>query len=496
MATLYTPLDNNMAWKKALRFADEEQRQRWQGYAKQIIENEKNRREQEQREERGKIEEAHRKKQEEIATKQKQYDRAISAMNEPDYPLAIQIFSKMKDYQESEKLLQQCINECRKIITSQLDAFYDTKRVFKWHDVKQETKYVDSAQKELDELTNAMREIEKRKNEVQEQICNCNKESNQLHMLFNGKKKQILKNEITALKEEKEKIEQQQCSTETEVAEALKKLQNEKNALEEARNALKKTEEEKKLANQKKWSDDEIIREASAQVVDYVTLGHYPQTESGEDITPIEWLILERDGQKALLISKYGLDAKPYNTEYTDVTWEECTLRTWLNDIFYNKAFSADEQAAILTTNVDNSKKQSYSDWYTSGGNDTQDKVFLLSYAEANKYFDVKKEFVSSRNMKSRIAPTAYAIAQGADIKISSTVYTVAQKANINLNSSNKTINGTNSGSWWLRLPGGPLNYAEHVYICGSLFRNRVSDASISVRPAMWVNLEALISHV
>ena len=105
LATLYTPLDNNMAWKKALRFADEEQRQRWQGYAKQIIENEKNRREQEQRKKKEKIEEEHRKKQEEIAMKQKQYDRAISAMNEPDYPLAIQIFGKMKDYQESEKLL-------------------------------------------------------------------------------------------------------------------------------------------------------------------------------------------------------------------------------------------------------------------------------------------------------------------------------------------------------------------------------------------------------
>ena len=153
-------------------------------------------------------------------------------------------------------------------------------------------------------------------------------------------------------------------------------------------------------------------RDAKFAVGHYVTFGTYPQTKTGNDATPIEWLVLARDGNKALLISRYGLDAQPYNKDKANVTWENCTLRTWLNSTFYNRAFNSAERAAILTTNVDNSKNQCYSRWSTSGGNNTQDKVFLLSYAEANKYFGVTHG--NSSNTKSRVAPTAYSIAQGA----------------------------------------------------------------------------------
>lgn len=183
--------------------------------------------------------------------------------------------------------------------------------------------------------------------------------------------------------------------------------------------------------------------------------------------------MLARDGNKALLISRYGLDAQPYNKYNASVTWETCTLRTWLNGRFYIKAFSSAEQVAILTTNVDNSKSQCYSGWNTSGGNNTEDKVFLLSYAEANKYFGVTHDTTS--NTKSRVAPTAYAIAQGA--------YT---------HSSNKTADGTDAGWWWLRSPGYNQDFAARVSPDGSLYYY-VTDASGSVRPALWVNIESTI---
>ena len=214
-------------------------------------------------------------------------------------------------------------------------------------------------------------------------------------------------------------------------------------------------------------------RDAKFAVGNYVTFGTYPQTKAGNDATPIEWLVLARDGNKALLISRYALDAQPYNKDYTSVTWETCTLRKWLNGTFYNKAFSSAEQAAILTTNVDNSKNQCYSGWSTSGGNNTQDKVFLLSYAEANKYFGVTYD--NSSNTKSRVAPTAYAIAQGAWTS-----------------SSNKTADSTDAGWWWLRSPGHYQDSAALVYSDGSLFSFfSVNNASGSVRPALWVNIEA-----
>lgn len=73
-------------------------------------------------------------------------------------------------------------------------------------------------------------------------------------------------------------------------------------------------------------------------VGNYVTFGTYPQSEEGTDATPIQWMVLDRDGSKALLLSRYGLDAQPYNTELSEVTWETCSLRSWLNNNFRNTA--------------------------------------------------------------------------------------------------------------------------------------------------------------
>ena len=225
--------------------------------------------------------------------------------------------------------------------------------------------------------------------------------------------------------------------------------------------------------------DDNMIaaaRDAKFAVGNYVTFGTYPQTKAGNDATPIEWLVLARDGDKALLISRYGLDAQPYNKDNTSVTWETCTLRTWLNSTFYNKAFSSAEQAAILTTNVDNSKSQCYSGWNASGGNNTQDKVSLLSYAEANKYFDVEnwQNNGATDNVKSRVAPTVYAIAQGALTSFFG-----------------RTADGTDAGWWWLRSLSYSQRHAAYVSSDGSLRSSSVNDASGSVRPALWVNIDA-----
>ena len=197
-------------------------------------------------------------------------------------------------------------------------------------------------------------------------------------------------------------------------------------------------------------------RDAKYSVGNYVTFGHYPQTSGGYDSTPIEWLVLARDGNKALLISRYTLDAKPYNTSSTDITWEKCTLRTWLNGNFLNAAFSTNEQRGILTTTVDNSKEQGYSGYYYSnGGNNTQDKLFLLSYSEAWYYYKSDNARIST--------PTKYAKSQEG--------------------------NGY-SDRWWLRSPGLGQHYAAYVYSDGSRIDDLVN-ISRGVRPALWINLES-----
>ena len=222
---------------------------------------------------------------------------------------------------------------------------------------------------------------------------------------------------------------------------------------------------------------DENLKAAAAReaklkpyktVGSYVTYGTYPQTEAGNDSTPIEWLVLEYDAKnnKALLISRYGLDCQPYNSSRTDVTWETCSLRTWLNGTFLNKAFSKAEQGAILTTEVDNSKSQCYSGYSTNGGNNTKDKVFLLSYAEALKYF---------KNDEARkCAPTDYAIKQGT------------------WTSSSYKVDGRATCFWWLRSPGSSSSSAAFVGCNGARSYFDVDYSDGAVRPAFWLDLSGI----
>lgn len=204
----------------------------------------------------------------------------------------------------------------------------------------------------------------------------------------------------------------------------------------------------------------------------YITFGRYPQTAVRTDSTPIEWQVLEvRDG-KALVISRYGLDVVPFNTYWTDVTWETCTLRSWLNNEFLRKAFRATEQSAILTTAVVNSRSHGFREWNTDGGKDTQDQIFLLSYLEANQFFGVTPE--DRNNKKARVAPTAYAIEMGA--------FT---------NNGVKTADKRAAGYWWLRSPGSDQAGAANVSNDGSLCHDYVGDGRHLVRPAFWLVLSS-----
>ena len=196
-----------------------------------------------------------------------------------------------------------------------------------------------------------------------------------------------------------------------------------------------------------------------------VTFGTYEQDNNKSNgKEDIEWLVLANDGKKALLISKYGLDCQQYNTKYTYITWVDCTLRTWLNNEFYQAAFSTAEQKQIITPNISD-KETKYS---TDPGKATQDKVFLLSIAEAEKYFNTDEA--------RKCAPTAYAKAQGASTS-----------------NSFKTADGAASCRWWLRSPGNNQFSAAVVLTGGSLSYdgNYVDRDYVCVRPALWINLES-----
>ena len=169
---------------------------------------------------------------------------------------------------------------------------------------------------------------------------------------------------------------------------------------------------------------------SKAQVGSYVFFGAYEQdnnTSNGKE--DIEWLVLAKNGKKTLVISKYALDCQPYNTALTSVTWETCSLRKWLNGTFLNAAFSNEQQNSIVSSTVTADENPDENPEYrTSPGNNTTDKVFLLSIPEVNKYF--------SSDAARKCAPTDHAIAQGA-------FSFYGYKAD-----------GRAAGWWWLRSPG------------------------------------------
>ena len=192
---------------------------------------------------------------------------------------------------------------------------------------------------------------------------------------------------------------------------------------------------------------------------DVLTLGTY----AGKSL---DWKVLDVSGTKAFLLSTKAVkDVKYHDIEEVTVTWGECSLRKWLNGSFLTTAFSKDEQAAILTTTVDNGADQGNPVWPNSGSGNTKDKIFLLSYAEFKRYVE-GSDF--------SICETAYSTKPGEDIRV-------------------KLLdNGTEAAFWWLRSPGANGKQAAYINFAGECFSNYATNWYISARPAMWVDLEKL----
>ena len=176
---------------------------------------------------------------------------------------------------------------------------------------------------------------------------------------------------------------------------------------------------------------------------------------SGQEM--IEWLVLDKQKDKVLVISNKCLDCQPYHTEREGVTWETCSLRAWLNSTFINEAFTADEQTLIVPTTVKTTSDQKDVD----GGNDTTDQIFLLSSEEAEQYFPSNEERQSEA--------TLYAMEQGA------------------------YVNDKNQYNWWwLRSPGFSNSSAKSVDYNGEISQlGSTITRAYTVRPVMWLDISS-----
>ena len=120
-----------------------------------------------------------------------------------------------------------------------------------------------------------------------------------------------------------------------------------------------------------------------------VTFGHYwikngPEKDAETDPEPLTWRVLEMDESSMLLMSAKVIEIYPYSDTEDDVTWETSAVRKWLNGEFLSKAFTAAEMACIEVSDVPATINSNYTS--TPQGNDTKDRVYLLSSSEAARY--------------------------------------------------------------------------------------------------------------
>lgn len=188
----------------------------------------------------------------------------------------------------------------------------------------------------------------------------------------------------------------------------------------------------------------------SVRYGDCIVFGTYEQDNNPDNgKEDIRWIVLDKDedNNQLFVLSLQALECKPYDSQTASggsITWAECELRTWLNETFYEAAFSEQEKAHIRTTKV-------VMDAYEG------DKLFLLSYSEIQEcYFERSPYF--------KCVPTDSAT----------------------------TMIHTNYCNWWLRTPGERADtalYGEADWSNVSRFGAFVGNTRIGVRPAMWIEI-------
>lgn len=191
---------------------------------------------------------------------------------------------------------------------------------------------------------------------------------------------------------------------------------------------------------------------------------------------PIKWRVLKNDGDSLFVMACRGLDIATYQKTGavfpTSLTWEECALKKWMNTSFLRRAFTNEEQKAVRTTTITNEANALYG---TSGGNDTQDKVFALSYNEVtNPEFGFREDNAVSTSSR-WVMPSDYASSLGLSSR-SDTLFT----------GGNKTCN------WWLRSPGKYPYYKQYVDCEGEIDPSGFfSDSQYAAVPAMYIDVSS-----
>jgi len=191
-----------------------------------------------------------------------------------------------------------------------------------------------------------------------------------------------------------------------------------------------------------------------------------------------DWRVLEIQDGQALLLSDKVIEKKRYHSSLTATTWAECELRGYLNGLFYDSL--EEDKARIVEARISNPNNL----WAgTIGGNNTRDKIFLLSLEEVDNYFGNSGDY-TSKNRKSwnKNEMKFHQDNNGWYISNNNNQSRIAECAN------------GEACWWWLRSPG---KHTKHVTTAAlvnasglvSVDGNNVNQNAGGVRPALWLKM-------
>ena len=195
------------------------------------------------------------------------------------------------------------------------------------------------------------------------------------------------------------------------------------------------------------------IVNVSANVGDRIRFGSY------------YWRVLDIQGDYVLIITEDIVRTRWYHSTFRPVTWENSAIRQYLNNAFLN-GFNESDRRRIRETTVINNDSPLFG---TSGGNNTTDRIFLLSIEEVVRYFGDSGRLASLNRFQHEGIYDEY-------------------------NTARIATNAAGPDSWWLRSPGFDEDFAATVAHNGEIFMFGIrvffsQDVGFGIRPALWLNL-------
>ena len=225
-----------------------------------------------------------------------------------------------------------------------------------------------------------------------------------------------------------------------------------------------------------------------AKIGDIVQMGTYEQDGDAETEDPICWDVLDKDGDAVLLISYDVIAYQRFSDSRKCVIWEDSEIRTWLNQEFYAEAFDEEEQASIRETTLENPSTVGFAAHVDPSGDvqvresrpDTKDKIFLLSWKEAEQYYGNRLTDASilGRRPSRAVLQKRKAIFTDLIIEELPAMYPYSRHL----------PDGTERLPWMLRSTG-MKDYTILVIGYEGKWDQDYPDSYNGVRPAMWVNV-------